>query len=340
MSRLHPPDRRGEISHLRKKPAAPKLARDGWTSYHLRRGHLVVRYRGDCRFDYRHVPQRLPDSWAASHFGGVDGIYPRHLHITAAIRLVQMSSGGPYTAAGEKLGMPRATVAAAIHSVRVWTRDPGNSRRFTTAVDAFADQLNASDFLIDYANRRARLRGWIIPPGQWEQAAAQIAAATGLPQARATSQRRRRLFSVLAWAAATSGDPLLAPLVLAEPHSASQLRQDLSQVRYQARARPRKAAAALAALAGDYGAGLAGTVDAATAAHSRLAELGRLQQAQQAAGHLIADEAVTLIRAQPAGAGAGGPSFDPHHVRDGLRHGVQVADDCHQPVSAGLGMKD
>ena len=272
MSRLHPPDQRGAISHLRKKPAAAKPARDGWTSYHLRHGHLVVRPQGDCRFDHRHVPQHLPGSWAASHFSGADGIYPRHLHITAAVRLVQMSSGGSHAAAGEKLGIPHRTVTAAVHSVRVWTRDLDNSLRFTAAVRAFADQLNASDCLTDYANRRARLAGWIIPPSEWKQAAAQIAAATGLSQARAASERRRRLFSGLAGAAATSGDPLLAPLVLTEPRGAGLLRQDLSQVRYQARARPGQTAASLAMVAQDYGASLGRAADAAAAAHSRLAE--------------------------------------------------------------------
>lgn len=43
MNRLHPPDQRGENSRLRKKPRFPKIASDGWTSYHRRRGHLVVR---------------------------------------------------------------------------------------------------------------------------------------------------------------------------------------------------------------------------------------------------------------------------------------------------------
>jgi hypothetical protein len=85
MNRLHPPDRRGEISRLRKKPSFPKIASDGWTAYHRRRGHLVVRPRGDWQFDYRHAPQHLPDEWIAGHFTGVLDIHPRHLHITAAI---------------------------------------------------------------------------------------------------------------------------------------------------------------------------------------------------------------------------------------------------------------
>jgi len=271
MRRLHPPSRRGENSRLLKKPKPkpdPKSRVDGWTAYHLREGHLVIRPQGDCQFDHRHVPQHLTGGWIAAYFSDVSDIRPRYLHATAAIRLVQMSSGGSHAAAGEKLGIPYGTVTSAVHHVRVWTRDPASSHRFTAAVRDFADQLNNSASLIDYARRRARLSAWIIPPEEWEQVAAQISAAPGLRHSRGRSQRRRRLFSVLAWTAATSGDPFLAPLVPAEPSTARQLRQDLAQVRYQARARPHQALAALARAAGDYGADLAATIDRSAATPS------------------------------------------------------------------------
>ncbi len=99
--------------------------------------------------------------------------------------------------------------------------------------------------------------------------AAQISAAPGLSHSRGRSQRRRRLFSVLAWTAATSGDPFLAPLVLAEPSTDRQLRQDLAQVRYQARARPRQALVAVARAAEDYGADLAAAIDRLAATPAR-----------------------------------------------------------------------
>lgn len=261
MGRLHPPDQRGEMSRLRKKASFPKIASDGWTSYHRRRGHLVVRPQGDWRFDYRHVPQRLPDEWTAAHFSGGRDIHPRHLHITAAIRLVQMTSGGSEIAAGESLGIPRGTARPCVHHVRVWTRDPANSERFAVAVRDFAEHLHHSATLIDYARRRARLLDWIIPQEEWEQITARMAAIPGLDQPRSESQRRRRLFSVLAWTTATGGDQLLAPLVLAEPRTASQLRQDLAQVRYRVRTRPHRFAAALAKAAEDYGANLADAID-------------------------------------------------------------------------------
>ena len=68
--------------------------------------------------------------------------------------------------------------------------------------------------------------------------------------------------------AATSGDPLLTPLVLAESRTTSQLRQDLSQVRYHARAKPHRAVAAIAKAAENYGTNLGGTIDGATVTHS------------------------------------------------------------------------
>ena len=137
-----------------------------------------------------------------------------------------MSSGGSHATTGEQLGIPSGTVSHAVHHVRVWTRDPASSERFTAAVREFADHLNHSASLVDYARRRAQLAEWTIPPDDWEQVSAQIAATPGLKQAGRASQGRRALFSVLAWAAATSGEPVLAPLVRAAPGRASQLRQE------------------------------------------------------------------------------------------------------------------
>jgi hypothetical protein len=48
---------------------------------------------------------------------------------------------------------------------------------------------------------------------------------------------------------------------------ARQLRQDLAQVRYQARAKPHQAGAKLATAAESYGANLADTIDGATVTH-------------------------------------------------------------------------
>ena len=68
------------------------------------------------------------------------------------------------------------------------------------------------------------------------------------------------------------GDPVSAHLTLAlvpaEPSTARQLRQDLAQVGYQARARPHQALAALARAAEDYGADLAATIDQSAATPS------------------------------------------------------------------------
>jgi hypothetical protein len=271
MSRVRPPSRRGENSRLLKKPPRPPRPRpavDAWTAYHLRKGHLVIRPAGDCQFDYRHVPQHLPGAWIDARFSDVPVRHLRYLNTVAAIRLVQMSSGGSHVTAGEQLGIPSGTVSHAVHHVRVWTRDPASSERFTAAVRGFADHLNHSASLVDYARRRAQLDQWIIPPEDWTRVSAQIAAAPGLKQAGRASQRRLILFSVLAWAAATSGEPVLAPLVRAAPGRAIQLRQDIAQARYQARTRPTQFPAALTRAAESHGASLAAAIDNATAAPS------------------------------------------------------------------------
>ena len=268
MSRARPPSRRGENSRLLKKPPRPPKPRhrpavDAWTAYHLRKGHLVIRPQGDCQFDYRHVPQHLTMAWIDDRFSDVPGRYRRHLNTVAAVRLIQMSSGGSYTTAGEQLGIPAGSVGNSVHHVRVWTRDPANSERFTAAVRSYADHLNNSPSLVDYARRRARLADWIIPPGDWEQLFAQIAATRGLKQHPhgVDPRRRRTLFSVLAWAAATSGEPVMAPLTLAAPGRGRRLREDLAQVRYHIRVRPTQFPAALARAAEDYGTTLAASID-------------------------------------------------------------------------------
>lgn len=172
-----------------------------------REGHLVIRPQGDCQFDHRHVPQHLTGEWITAHFSDVRDIRPRYLHATAAIRLVQMSSGESHATAGEKLGIPYGTVTSAVHHVRVCTGDPASSQRFTAAVRDFAGYLNNSASLIDNARGRTQPSAWIVPPEEWEQVAAQISAAPGLRHSRGRSQRRRGLFSVLAWTAATRHGP-------------------------------------------------------------------------------------------------------------------------------------
>jgi hypothetical protein len=122
----------------------------------------------------------------------------------------------------------------------------------------------------DYARRRAQLADWIIPPDEWEQLYARIAAAPGLKQKRlGDSQRRRTLFSVFAWAAATSGDLHLAPLVRATPRG-DLLRLDIAQARYRALALPGQFPAVLASAAENYGATLGASADLPATALARL----------------------------------------------------------------------
>ena len=76
MSRVRPPSWHGGNSRLLKKPPRPPKPRpqpavDAWTAYHLSKGHLVIRPQGDCRFDYRHVPQHLPGARIDTRFSDV-----------------------------------------------------------------------------------------------------------------------------------------------------------------------------------------------------------------------------------------------------------------------------
>ena len=68
-------------------------------------------------------------AWIDDRFSDVPARHLRYLNTVAAVRLIQMSSGGSYTTAGEQLGIPSGTVSHAVHHVRVWTRDPSSSER-------------------------------------------------------------------------------------------------------------------------------------------------------------------------------------------------------------------
>lgn len=191
---------------------------NGWLEYHRVMGHTVVEPTGDCRFDHRHVPQNMTDEWFSEHFTKDPGINPRHLRRIAAIRLVQMSTGGSVEKASSLLGIPPSTTTSLPHTVAQWTQDRDNAITLNTAIRAFADSLNQHpDALTDYGKRRSFLAGWVIPLDDWAGFLTKVEEAGGLAPGRATAtiwtERRRYVASVLAWQTVTQGDRGFAPLL-------------------------------------------------------------------------------------------------------------------------------
>ncbi|MDL4813183.1 TniQ family protein [Actinomadura opuntiae] len=260
---LHRPTPRG---HNLKSDNTRRNGTDALRAYHRRMGHLVVVPTGDCRFDHRHIPQHMTDAWFDECFPDLTGISPVHLRRTAAIRLVQMSTGGSQFRAGERLGITPGRVMSSTVPVRAWTQDLDNDARFAAAIDAFARELNTTIDPIDYSHRRAALHKWEIPPGDWLDLLAQLVAAHPHTHISWWQDRKRRLASVLVWATVTQGDHRLAPLVLVEHRKANHgktnmLRFDLQQARYRARNEPDSPTAALISLLGPYSQRLATKID-------------------------------------------------------------------------------
>ncbi|MBO2461211.1 TniQ family protein [Actinomadura violacea] len=260
---LHQPTPRG---HNLKSDNARRNGTDALRAYHRRMGHLVIVPTGDCRFDHRHIPQHMTDEWFDESFPDLTGISAVHLRRTAAIRLVQMSTGGSQFRAGGLLGIPPGRVMSSTVPVRAWTDDPHNGARLAAAIDAFARTLNTTTDLIDYGHRRAALHGWEIPPDDWHDLLSRLLAAHPHTHISWWQDRKRRLASVLVWAAVTQGDHRLAPLVMAEQRRANQGKTNmlvfgLQQARYRARREPASPTAALISLLTPYSQQLAAKID-------------------------------------------------------------------------------
>ena len=245
---------------------------NGWLEYHRSMGHTVTEPTGDCQFDHRHIPQNMTDGWFADHFGKSPGINPRHLRRIAAIRLVQMSTGGSLARAAVLLGLPASCTESLSHTIAHWSRDPDNANKLNTAIRAFAHVLNQDPgSRIDYGKRRSFLADWTVPLSDWERLVAEIKEIRGLPPShRMTpnwSERRRYVASVLIWEALTQGDRVFAPILRpggqAYGHS-TWIRQDIwHALNAEARRESNAGRAALVALIPNYARQLASVVDSA-----------------------------------------------------------------------------
>lgn len=205
----------------------------------------------------------MTDHWFTSHFADVDDINPIHLRRTAAIRLVQMSTGGSQAEAGQLLDIPTGRTGSSTFPVRRWTLAPHNQARLTAAVRDFADQLNNAATPTDYSKRRAAMRDWTLPADDWASIYRQLP----MPRKHAQdSDRHLRLASALVWRQVTDGDYRLSPLAASEHHKASRtngnrLLYDIQQSSHSIRRSPNGYTATLSHLLTRYAHDLAAKID-------------------------------------------------------------------------------
>jgi hypothetical protein len=214
-----PPNRRG-------KNQGAKVAR--W------REDLIARPpRPDCRFDYRHVPAYLTDDWYDRHFSwSANSIGKSTLRHAAAICLVQTTRATSLRHASAQLGLHERITRSALYSTDRWARENSIIKRFTTALNAIANELNSTPNLIDYAARREALRTWTIPPADWDELTTEIRDKLGHGRLSSDWEKRHsQVGTILIWAQITQGHRRHAPLWLAQPagHGHRQLTLDITQ---------------------------------------------------------------------------------------------------------------
>ncbi len=167
------------------------------------------------RFGPQHIAQFLRDDWYDRHFRHLDGINPKLLRRTAAIRLVQIVAGGSMGEAAQFLGIPttgiqQGRVYSGAGHVHAWARARVDPQQFDAALHALADELDATADLVDYRQRRDALRTWSLDPDTWQQLTSRLPPTPG-PIRPDLGDRKRQVASMVVWARITHGEHLFAP---------------------------------------------------------------------------------------------------------------------------------
>ena len=150
MRSLRPPDRRG--ANVIAGPGNP-AAKLKWLSD----------LAGDCRFDHRHIPQRIPIAWYERHFAGPGDVSPRALRRAVAIYLIQLSCALSVKDTSALLGIPHGRSLSSVFTITRWASDPANARRLAAGLQTLISELNNTPCLTDYGHRRDTLATWSTP---------------------------------------------------------------------------------------------------------------------------------------------------------------------------------
>jgi hypothetical protein len=125
-----------------RKALVPVL--QGYTSVPGRRHRGLNTPVGRTSYKTRHVAQFLQEDWYQRHFARMDGVNPLHLRRAAAIRLCQLSAGGPVSRAAEQLGIPGYLANQSIKLLNLWVSNRPERRKFETALRRLAEELDSA----------------------------------------------------------------------------------------------------------------------------------------------------------------------------------------------------
>lgn len=164
------------------------------------------------RLGPQHIPAFLPTDWYDRHLGHLGGIDTTLLRRTAAVRLVQMTSGGSLGQAAAFLGInPGGTQYTTANLVHSWARTQPDPHGFDTALHTLADELDSAGCaLVDYHHRRTALRHWRLDEPTWHELAGRLPPTPG-PVQPVLDDRKRQDASIFVWTLVTQGEHLFAP---------------------------------------------------------------------------------------------------------------------------------
>jgi hypothetical protein len=163
------------------------------------------------RYKPEHIAQFLQEDWYERYFAHMNGINPKHVRRTAAIRLCQLAAGGPVHKAANLLGIPHRSVGQSIKILHSWARNSPEPTQFETALRKLADELDSAPHLIDYKRRREALNCWCIEPGTWQLLLKRLRSNSKTARRMELGDRKRQTASILVWARVTQGEHTLAP---------------------------------------------------------------------------------------------------------------------------------
>lgn len=169
-----------------------------------------------CAYRACNVPQRLPADWHDQYLAHLAGPSAKHLRRAAALKLVELAEGHPWSSAARLLRIPRHNAELAIFSTRRWMDNNTNRDAFDQAIENIARHLDTTTPHLDYATRRDALQSWALPPDHWHGISHELEIQTthGRGHRHAITDARHQVLSVIIWTRITHGEHLFAPAVL------------------------------------------------------------------------------------------------------------------------------
>jgi hypothetical protein len=171
------------------------------------------------RWGPENIPAFLPGDWHDRHFTPIAGVNDMFVRRTAALRLVQMVTGGSLGEAAGFLGIAstdttwenKARIYSGAGFVHTGASRQPDPQGFETALSGLARELDSpATPLVNYQRRRHALQTWCIDEDAWDQLVGRLPPVPG-PHQPELGDRKRQIASIYVWAQVTSGEHYFAP---------------------------------------------------------------------------------------------------------------------------------